>query len=94
MPLVTVSRKAATYQKFVLTTYSDMADALSYLSTRGYSGTITQSKVNSTVTWAMTLQADIGGDAQQALIGYVLVLENDAEVKSYTAARYAALFNG
>lgn len=93
MPLVTVTRKAANYQKYVLATPDDMRAALEYLSTRGYSGTITQNKVNGVVTWSMTLQADTGGDVQQALINYVLVLENDSEVKSYTAARYGALFN-
>lgn len=92
MALVTITRKPSTLQGYQLTSPADMTTALDYLKTRGYSGSVTQSKSGATTIWTMTLQSDTGSNGQSGLIGDWVVIENDQIASIVPAAKAAAMY--
>lgn len=92
MALVTITRKPSTLQGYQLVTPADMVTALSYLSTRGYSGGINCNKAGGNTVWQINLQADSGAVGQQGLINDWIVIENDAIATIVPAAKAAAMY--
>jgi hypothetical protein len=90
MALVTVTKKASTYQKYVLTAYTDMAAALNYLQPRGYSGNMSMAADG---TWTLWFQSTNQPTAYQGHINDIIILENDTYASIVTPTQYAATFN-
>lgn len=92
MALITITRKPSTLQGYQLVTPSDMVTALNYLSSRGYSGSVSMSKNGGAPFWTFSLQSDTGSNGQSGVINDWVVIENDAVATIYTAAKAAAMF--
>lgn len=92
MALVNITRKPSVLQGYQLATPADMQTALDYLSTRGYSGSVTQSKSGTATVWTLSLQSDNGTGSQAGVIGSWVVIENDAIASIVPAAKAAAMY--
>ena len=92
MALVNITRKPSTLQGYQLATPADMTTALDYLKTRGYSGSISQTKSAGNTVWTLTLQSDTGSNGQAGVIGDWVVIENDAVASIVSAAKAAQLY--
>lgn len=91
MALINITRKASTLQAEQLNAPSDMTDSLTYLSSRGYVGQISLSKVGSTLTWQLVIQ-DVNGTVSTGVIGDWLIIENDAIATIVPASKAPALY--
>ena len=93
MSLIEIVRQPSTLQGYQLTSPTDMVTALSYLSTRGYSGSVVLTKDGSGNSyWTLTLNSDAGTGAQAGVTGSWIVIENDAIATIVAEGKAAAMY--
>lgn len=93
MALVNITRKPVSLQGYQLTSPTDMLAALSYLSSRGYSGGVNCFKQAGNTVWQMSLVGDVAGlGAQMGNVGDWIVIENDTVASIISATKAAQIY--
>ena len=90
--LVNLTPIATTVQGYQLTSATDMLTALTYLTTRGYTGVINCQSINSTITWSLALYDTKQNTSQTANVNDVIVIENGATATVVPAAKFSSLY--
>jgi hypothetical protein len=90
--LIPITAKATSLQGFQIVTRDDMWTALSWLSDNGYTGAITRyTSGTGTAAWSLSF-ADATGTSQVAILGWWIVLENNAQARAYSDTMFHSLF--
>ena len=93
MALVNVTRKPVSLQGYQLTSQTDMVTALTYLSSRGYSGSVNCYKQAGAATWQIMLQSDSGSGATPlGALNDWIIIENDTVATIVPAAKAALIY--
>lgn len=91
--MVNVTRKAVTVQGYQLTSYTDMAAALNYVSGGNYVGSVSCTKANNVVTWELLIYSLSNNSSQQrGVIGSWVIIENGTVAKIVSDVEFTALY--